>query len=81
MWWSGWRDYFGGSTPKVPRPDEEREAPHPLRLQAEVAWLSPEWQTERVRSGRIANQLPPRLSSLKNRCLSRISGSPAITSE
>jgi hypothetical protein len=57
MWWSGWRDYFGGSTPKVPRPDEEREAPHPLRLQAEVAWLSPEWQTERVRSGRIANQL------------------------
>ena len=34
------------------------EHSHPLKPQSEVARLLSEWQTERVRTGRAANQLP-----------------------
>jgi hypothetical protein len=57
MWWSGWRDYSGGSTLKVPRPDDERGKLPPLKPQSEVVRLLPEWQTESARTGRGANQL------------------------
>jgi hypothetical protein len=33
---------------------------HSLKQQFEVAWLPSEWQTERVRTGRSANQLQSR---------------------
>jgi site-specific recombinase XerD len=33
------------------------EHSHPLPSQTEVAWLLSQWQTERVRTERVANQL------------------------
>jgi hypothetical protein len=37
---------------------------HALKQQSKVAWLPSEWQTERVRTGRSANQLRQQRSRL-----------------
>ena len=42
------------------------ESSHPLKPRYEVAWFLSEWQTERVRTGRAANQVPSPVTTAPN---------------
>jgi len=48
----------GYRPPKCPDLMRRGEHSHPLKPQSEMVWLLSEWQTERMRIGQAANQLP-----------------------